>query len=632
MGLVLREQKKNKEARQAFERAAELGPDSVPVLRQLVELDLENKNYPAAQQRVQKAIERNPTIAALTFLQARVHLAQGETNAAEAALQQSIALDPNFRDAYLALAQFYIGTQKPRQALEKLEGILARNPKDMVALLEMAMLMEIQADYAGAKDAYEKLLAVSPQFSPALNNLAYLYAVRLKQPVKGFELAQKGRRLLPNDPTIADTLGWTIYLCGDYAGALPLFQESAEKLLDQPEIQYHLGMAHYMMGNEEPARAALQRAVQGGKEFVGKDDAKQKLLNLRADTGKPVPEIVQSLEKASAQSPNDVVLLQRLGSLYEQGGRMEKARDVAEKVLKINPKAVRPMLLLARVYGAQTDGGQRALEYAKRARAAAPDDAQTIYAAGCAAFQAGQHEWAYGILQESSRKLASNPDAWYEFAWAAYSVGRVAEAESAMQAALHTGTNFSKAGSARQFLQFASSASNPAMISQATPKIEEALRADSGYVPALFAAALVREQSGNYPEAKKLYEQVLERYPRFVPATRNLAILYADHLDDARAGFSLATEARRTLPEDVELAKALGKLAYWRGEYQYAAQLLKEALQQKGADAEAYYYLGMSQHRLKQKADSAASLHQALALNLDAKQATEAERVLAELK
>ncbi len=302
---------------------------------------------------------------------------------------------------------------------------------------------------------------------------------------------------------------------------------------------------------------------------------------------------------------------------------MEKARDVSEKVLKINPKAVRPMLLLARVYGAQTDGGQRALEYAKRARAAAPDDAQTTYAAGCAAFQAGQHEWAYGILQESSRKLAGNPDVLYEFAWAAYSVGRVAEAESAMQAALRTGTNFSKAGSARQFLQIANLTSNPRMVSQAAPKIEETLRADSGYVPALFAAALVREQSGNYPEAKKRYEQVLERYPRFVPATRNLAILYADHLDDARTGYRLATEARRALPEDVELAKALGKLAYWRGEYQYAAQLLKEVLQQKGADAEAYYYLGMSQHRLKQKADSAASLHQALALNLDAKHATE---------
>ncbi len=632
MGIVLREQKKNKEARQAFEKAAELGPDSVPVLQQLVELDLETKNYPAAQQRVQKAIEKHPTIAALQFIKAQVHSAKRETNEAEAALQQSIALDPNFRDAYLALAQIYIGSKKPQQALEKLQGIVTRNPKDIAALVEIAMLKESMADYAGARDAYEKLLAVSPQFSPALNNLAYLYAVRLKQPAKGFELAQKGRRLLPNDPTIADTLGWTLYLRGDYAGALPLFQESAGKLLDEPEIQYHLGMAHYMMGNEEPARAALQRAAQAGKKFVGKDEAKQKLLNLRADAGKPAPEIMQSLEKAAAQSPNDVVLLQRLGSLYEQSGMMEKARDVSERVLKINPKAVRPMLLLARVYGARTDGGQRALEYAKMARAAAPDDAQTAYAAGCAAFRAGQHDWAYDILQDSSRRLAGNADVLYDLAWAAYSVGRVAEAESAMQAALRTGTNFSKAGSARQFLQLASLTSNPATISQAAPKIKEALRADSSYVPALFAGALVWEQSGNYPEAKKLYEQALERYPRFAPATRNLAILYANHLDDARTGYRLATEARRTLPEDVELAKALGKLAYWRGEYPYAAQVLKEALQQKGADAEAYYYLGMSQHRLKQKADSAASLHQALALNLEAKQVEEAERVLAELK
>src|SRR5713226_2699474 len=415
MGIVLREQKKNKEARQAFERAAELGPDSVPVLQQLVELDLETRNYPAAYQRVQKAIEKNPTIAALQFLKAQVHSAKGETNQAEAALQRSIALDPNFRDACLGLAQIYIRSQRPRQALEKLDGILARNPKDIAALLEIGILKESMADDTGDRDAYEKLLAVSPQVSPALNNLAYLYAVRFKRSEKGFDLAQKGRRLLPNDPTIADTLGWTTYLRGDYAGALPLFREAAEKLFGEPEIQYHLGMAHYMMGDEQPARAALQRAVEGRKEFAGKDEAKQKLLNLRADTGKSVPEIVPSLEKALAQSPNDVVLLLRLGSLYEQSGRMEKARDVAEKVLKINPKAVRPMLLLARVYGAQTGGGQRAFEYAKMARAAAPDDAQTTYAAGCAAFQAGQHDWAYGILQESSRKLAGNPDVLYEF-------------------------------------------------------------------------------------------------------------------------------------------------------------------------------------------------------------------------
>ena len=48
---------------------------------------------------------------------------------------------------------------------------------------------------------------------------------------------------------------------GDYGNALRLLQESAGKLPDLPEIQFHLGMAHYMLGEEEPARVALQKAA-----------------------------------------------------------------------------------------------------------------------------------------------------------------------------------------------------------------------------------------------------------------------------------------------------------------------------------------------------------------------------------
>jgi hypothetical protein len=51
------------------------------------------------------------------------------------------------------------------------------------------------------------------------------------------------------------------------------------------------------------------------------------------------------------------------------------------------------------------------------------------------------------------------------------------------------------------------------------------------------------------------------------------------------------------------------------------------------ADAETYYYLGVSQAQLKLKSESTASLRQALTMNLDAKLAAEAlNRLLAEDK
>jgi Flp pilus assembly protein TadD len=144
-------------------------------------------------------------------------------------------------------------------------------------------------------------------------------------------------------------------------------------------------------------------------------------------------------------------------------------------------------------------------------------------------------------------------------------------------------------------------------------------------------AALAWEASEGYAEARKNYELVLARYPQFLPATRNLALLYVNHLDETQKGYDLARKARLSFHTDVELAKALGKAAYRRGEHPYATELLKEVVQKKAADAETFFCLGMSQRQQKQPKDSEASLRQALAMNLNAKLAEEARRVLEQI-
>jgi Flp pilus assembly protein TadD len=51
-----------------------------------------------------------------------------------------------------------------------------------------------------------------------------------------------------------------LYKRGDYEQALTLLSKSAAKCLDNAEMQFHLGMAHYMMGHEEAALTALRQA------------------------------------------------------------------------------------------------------------------------------------------------------------------------------------------------------------------------------------------------------------------------------------------------------------------------------------------------------------------------------------
>jgi len=91
-------------------------------------------------------------------------------------------------------------------------------------------------------------------------------------------------------------------------------------------------------------------------------------------------------------------------------------------------------------------------------------------------------------------------------------------------------------------------------------------------------------------------------------------------------------KARQAFPDDSEVARTLGILAYGRGDAARAAQLLKESSEKRTDDGELFYFLGMSHYKLKQTAQGKDSLKRALALNIPANLATEANRVLTELK
>jgi Tfp pilus assembly protein PilF len=288
LGLVLLRKKDLAEARKAFEKALELEPGFLPATAQLVGLDIDEKNFPAALARAQAQVQKHTNSAAALLLLANVYRAQEMPEPAEAALKKAILQDGNYVPAYLALAQLYFKAGKDREALHNLSSVVQKNPNDFQAFLLMGMIHERTKNYSEARDAYDRSLKANPVFGPALNNLAYLYAEQFKQPDKGYEYGLKARQLYPNDPNIADTLGWILFHRGEYAEAINLFQESADELRSrgrvesQSEVQYHLGMAHYMMGQEEPARLVFQRALMD-PDFPSRDKVEQRLavLNLR---------------------------------------------------------------------------------------------------------------------------------------------------------------------------------------------------------------------------------------------------------------------------------------------------------------------------------------------------------------
>ena len=493
------------------------------------------------------------------------------------------------------------------------------------------MIQEQQKDYAAARDAYEKVLAVNPKFPVVLNNLAYLYSECFNQLDKARELAQRGRELAPQDPRLADTLGWILSKQRQYPWALTLLQESAEKLPTEAEVQFHLGVTHYMMGEEAPARLALQRALQITKDFPGSEEARRCLAILDVDTKTAGPEARTSLEKTLAQRPDDPIALGRLATVYARGGAVDKAIETYETALRANPKNAAAMIGLAKLYAGRGDTA-KALDTAKNARKLSPDDPAVAYELGRLAFQTGDYPWATSLLEEAARKQPDQPDVLFDYAQAAYSVGRVSDAETAMNQAVQANTAFSRVDDAKRFLELLALSATPSEAATAMSKVEQALKSDPNNVPALMVTAAVAEQKPDVAGAKQTYEKILARYPGFSPAQKRLAILYSSNPADNQKALDIATKARQAFPDDAELAKAFGIIEYRQGDYARAASLLQESAGKRSDDAELMFYLGMARYRTNKRAESKQALQRALDLNLSADLAAQARKTLAELK
>jgi tetratricopeptide (TPR) repeat protein len=622
LGVVLRQKRQLAEARPSLEKAYELAPDSFPILSQLIELDLDEKRFDQALGRTNAEMAKNPRSAAAYYLLGRIRSAQNEWAAAETALLKSLELDANFLVASEQVASIYLVQKRVPEALAQYDRILSKDPNNAKTLKVAALICDQNASYEDARKYYVRYVAVEPNDQSMLNNLAYLYSERFNELDKAHDLVRKARLLGPLDPGTADTLGWILFKKGDYTQALAMIQEGAARVGDNPEVQYHLGMANYMMNQAEPARAALQKALGGTADFPGKNDIKIR-LDLLDGVGQGTAQPVEVLERLVKDFPKDVFVRIRLGEALANQKDYSRAVEQFDEASRLNPLLVAPVLKLAQLYQGPLGDREKAVELAKKARRLAPTDPQVGSVLGKLVYDAGSFAWAYSLFQESSSQ-SNAPIELRNYAWAAYSLGKVDEARALMRRAGETANEKDIAS----FLELTAITSPPTDAVAAEALAQGALRSDSGHVPALMVRAELEMQRDDPKAAAATYEQVLVRFPDFTPAQKRLAVICLDKLMDFQKGYELAKKAWAAAPNDLEVARALGRASYERKEYAYAVQLLQESARQTPLEAQDMFYLGMAQHGAKNPKAAVESLKGALSAGLTFPKSVEAQRII----
>jgi tetratricopeptide (TPR) repeat protein len=253
---------------------------------------------------------------------------------------------------------------------------------------------------------------------------------------KAYDLAKRAKEAANEQPNINDTLGWILFKRGDYSNALPLLQESAGKLPDSPEIQFHLGMAHYMLGEEGPARLALQKAADAVKDFPQKDEARRRLTLLAIPVGTANAAVRTELENYLRQTPNDPAALMRLSEIQQRDGAVDQAVRTYEKLVADNPLYAPATRQLALLYGQLSTDTAKAYELVTKGRQTYPDDADIAKTLGILNYRRGYYPQAVELLKEAAAKRKDDPELAYYLGEVYHQLKQYAECNEALQRAL----------------------------------------------------------------------------------------------------------------------------------------------------------------------------------------------------
>jgi tetratricopeptide (TPR) repeat protein len=251
----------------------------------VVQVYAEQKKYDQGLERCRRQlalVEGNAAASGVVHnLMGGLFMAKNDKASAVKAFQEAIGKNPNLLPPYYALAGVYLTENKADKAVEQFTQLLAVNPKQAGAHMMTAVIYDMQGKPDFSEKHYRACLEIDPNFAPAANNLAYLLAESGRDLNEALTYAQRAKKLMPEEPSVMDTLGWVYYKKGLYDSAVGEFKSSLAKAAENPTVIYHLGLAYHKRGEFDKARAELKRALELNGSFGGAEHARSLLAELK---------------------------------------------------------------------------------------------------------------------------------------------------------------------------------------------------------------------------------------------------------------------------------------------------------------------------------------------------------------
>jgi len=355
-----------------FEAIAAANPESRAAYVRLFFTRLRQKDLDGALGLVDTLQEQAPDDPQWLNLRGAALFAKQDVTGAEAAWQRVVATSPQLPAAHLNLAGLYRIQKKWPEARKEYEQVLAIRPHHPVACWELSLLDVQDGDIPGAIAHLQRSMDGQPDATVALQ-LSAMH-LRLGQVAEAQEAARTATQLRPDLAMAWLQLGVTTVALGDLAGGEASLRKASDLAPDSAAAWYHLGGLEATKKNWALAREHLEKAA---ALAPGDSSVVTRLVRVDVAGGDPKaaanvagtflrkhPELLAAYQIQSGLEevlgrPEDarrtlalgleklggdvgIVLLQ--AEFERRQGNLEKATELYQRVIELEPKAVAAMV------------------------------------------------------------------------------------------------------------------------------------------------------------------------------------------------------------------------------------------------------------------------------------------------
>jgi len=391
-------------AREEYNKILEKDPDQSRIRLVLTTILIKNRQFAEAKSQLEQLILAKPDMVIAHYYMGRINLELEDYEAAESAYNEALKFNPKMEPALFDLGSLYQMRQKYQEAARIYENLLGFYPSNVIV---RERLINIYFQIGQEKKADVHMGTLKEQAKPGepgrqALGLIYLRHGRLDESIEELDLIVSA---WPDDDKSRYYLAAAHEERGDKEKALYHFGRIWPESEYFTKTRMHMAYILGSQGKHDESIALLKKTI------AVKNDEIELYLMLASEleNQKSYEEGVRVIKKGLLVDEKNVDLLFRLGVVLDKMGKNEESLEEMRKILEIDPEHSDALNYIGYTYADQGIRLDEARDLIERALKIKPDSGYIVDSLGWVYYQEGRYEEALKHLEKAAVLVPDDP-------------------------------------------------------------------------------------------------------------------------------------------------------------------------------------------------------------------------------